>query len=147
MVIAGLLIILLAFSVAISKGRGEVIVMGPEIKTGNPADYVKQPTTSPPTTPPAPGVTPPPVVTPVPTTPTPTPAPSPKPPAGLPATISFGGRTWQFSGGPVTVNVVTTGQLTDDHPIYRKQGDQPPFKVLYIESVPNSGKFYTYIPA
>ena len=45
------------------------------------------------------------------------------------------------------VNVVTTGQLTDDHVIYRKQDDQPPYKALYIESTPNSGQFYKYVPA
>jgi len=138
-VIAGLLIILLAFSVAVTRSRGEVVVVGPEVETGNPADYVKQPTP-----PSAPAQTPPPVVTPVPSQP---PAPPSTAPAGLPQTIAFGGSTWQFSEGPVQVNVVTTGQFTDNHIIYRKQGDQPPYKALYLESAPNSGQFYKYVPA
>lgn len=50
--IAGLLIILLAFSVAVMRSRGQVIVMGAEVQTGNPADYVKQPTPPPTETPP-----------------------------------------------------------------------------------------------
>jgi hypothetical protein len=144
--IAVLLILLLAFSVALSMSRGQAVVIGPEVKTGNPADYIKKPPTPP--TPTAPTPTPPPVVTPAPTaTPSPPPAPKPGIPAGLPSTITFGGRTWRYSGGPVQINVITTGQLTGNLVIYRKQGEQPPYKALYLESAPNSGEFYKYVPA
>ena len=44
------------------------------------------------------------------------------------------------------VNVITTGQLTGNLVIYRKQGEEPPYKALYLESVPNSGNFYKYVP-
>lgn len=48
-VIGALLIILLAFSVAMTNSRGQVTIIGPEVQTGDPADYVKQPTPPPPT--------------------------------------------------------------------------------------------------
>ena len=138
LVIALLLVILMAFSIAMSSSRTKVVFIGSEVETGNPADYVEKPT-PPPSAPPEAAPTPP-VVTPV-------PPPSPSPPRGLPATVSFGGKSWRFSGGPIGVEVVTTGQYTDDQVIYRKQGDQPPYDALYIESAPNSGKFYKYVPA
>jgi len=141
--IAVLLILLLAFSVALSISRGQAVVIGPEVKTGNPADYIKRPPAPP--SPTAPTPTPPPVVTPAPT-PSPPPPSAAQPPTGLPSSISFGGKVWRFSGGPVQVNVITTGQLTGNLVIYRKQGEEPPYKALYLESVPNSGNFYKYVP-
>ena len=141
--IAVLLILLLAFSVALSMSRGQAVVIGPEVKTGNPADYVEKPPTPPPVVTPAPTPTP----SPPPPSTQPPAKPTRKPPAGLPSSISFGGKVWRFSGGPVQVNVITTGQLTGNLVIYRKQGEQPPYKALYLESVPNSGNFYKYVPA
>lgn len=141
--IAVLLILLLAFSVALSISRGQAVVIGPEVKTGNPADYVEKPPTPPPVVTPAPTPTP----SPPPPSTQPPAKPTRKPPAGLPSSISFGGKVWRFSGGPVQVNVITTGQLTGNLVIYRKQGEQPPYKALYLESVPNSGNFYKYVPA
>ena len=141
--IAVLLILLLAFSVALSISRGQAVVIGPEVKTGNPANYVEKPPTPPPVVTPAPTPTP----SPPPPSTQPPAKPTRKPPAGLPSSISFGGKVWRFSGGPVQVNVITTGQLTGNLVIYRKQGEQPPYKALYLESAPNSGNFYKYTPA
>ena len=45
--IAMLLMLLMAFSIAVSSSRTKVVFIGPEIRTGDPADYVEQPAPSP----------------------------------------------------------------------------------------------------
>ncbi len=157
LVICVVLLLFTVFSIAAAQSQQQIVLLGGKVQTGNPADYVTQPTpTAPPptttTTPPTqPGAAPQPSPG-----PTPSPAPSPAPastptpaniPAGLPTTFDFQGQTYQFSGGPVTVNVLTTGQYADNHIIYRRSGDNPPYKTLYVESAPNSNKFYKYTPA
>ncbi|MHB0913601.1 MAG: hypothetical protein ACYC2Y_09175 [Armatimonadota bacterium] len=77
----------------------------------------------------------------------PPPPAAPTPPAGLPQSISFEGKNWKFVGGPVSLDVVTTGEHTDGYVIYRKVGDEPPYTALYVELVENSGEFYKYLPA
>jgi hypothetical protein len=68
-------------------------------------------------------------------------------PAVAPATIDYDGRNWQQSGEPVSIDVVTTGKIINGLIIYRGQNDKPPYSALYIETSPNSGKFYKYVPA
>ena len=137
--VALLLVLIVAISAAASRGQRQAFVPGPEVTTGNPQDFMEQPPTPavPPTT------TEPETVTP--TTPG-TPGTG-QIPQGLPEAFTFQGRTWQFAEGPVQVEVVTTGEYADDHIIYQRQNRQPPFQELFLETEPNSGIFYKYIPA
>jgi hypothetical protein len=133
--VSGLLILAVAISMAVTRPRNRVVV-GPEVKAGNPRDFLQPPPI---------------MVTPAPApsaTVTPTPAPQAAvPPKGLPQSFAFEGQTWQFSSGPVQIEVLTTGEYADNHIIYSKQNDKPPYDALYLESKPNSGRFYKYIPA
>lgn len=142
LVLAALLIIITAFSIATTRNPSDIVVIGHEVKTGDPRDFIRQPPTpalppgeevtpTPPTTPPQSGVTP---------------SPALKIPEGMPAQFTFNRRSWEFAGGPVTIEVLTTGEHINDHIVYSKQGDQPPFDALYIETAPNSGEFYRYLP-
>lgn len=154
--ITSVLVIAVVISVAsMTQAKYTAVVPEPQVPTGRPQDFMQQP----PPTPATPG-------TPVtPTTTSPSPGMTPPQPAtsgaagggpngsqpsspasvqALPKTIQFGGDTWSPAGGPVDVDVVTTGQYADDHIIYAKPGDQPPYKGLYLETAPNSGQFYRY---
>ena len=136
-VISALLILLIALSIAGSRRTRETVISGPPVQTGNPADYIGRPIpTATPTTPPTPSAG-------QPTTPGTTPT----APADLPQSFTFDGQTWTVAGGPVTLDVQTTGELTGDYIIYVKPGAVPPYKALYLETKPNSGQFYKYVPA
>lgn len=135
--IVGVLVIWVLFSQVMSRGYTSIYALGPEVETGNPADYVQQP---------SPGVE---------ITPAPAPAPPIMPPqfggtppsgttAGLPQSIQFDGQTYSLVGGPVQADVITTGQYAGNYIIYARINDAQPYKNLYLEAVPNSGKFYRY---
>lgn len=139
--IVGLLVIWVAFSQAMSRDYARIYTLGPEVETGNPADYVQQPppkveiTPAPTPAPPQFGGTPAPGAAPSGTT------------AGLPQSIQFGGQAYSLDGGPVQVDVITTGQYAGNYIIYARVNDAQPYKNLYLEAVPNSGEFYRYIVA
>ncbi|MDI6827367.1 MAG: hypothetical protein QME62_02655 [Armatimonadota bacterium] len=143
--IASILLILTFISAASSRTPKDIIVAGPKVKTGRPEDFIKK-ETQPPAPPPA-EITPQP---PQPETAQPQVPPQPEGeaaiPPGLPTSFTYQGKTWIATNGPISVNVITTGDYTDDHVIYRRQGDSPPYDALYIETAPNSGKFIKYLP-
>lgn len=126
---------ILGFSVAMSP-LPRPTTMGAEIRTGNLRDYMEAPTTQV-------------RVTPVPSpsqAQTPTQGASSVLPAGMPKSFTVYGTKFVYSGGPMEVDVVTTGEYADDHIIYRKPSAQTPYKELFLETAPNSGQFYKYAP-
>ena len=145
---AALLVVLVLLSAAAAGNRRVTVVSGPRVRTGEPRDFVARPTETPtppdvpaePEAEPAPGATPQPTPRPV------EPRETREPPAGMPLTFVLQGRTWRFDEGPVEAEVQTTGELTGEYIIYIKPGDTPPYDSLYLESAPNSGKFYRYEP-
>lgn len=147
-VIAALLILLVALSMAMTRGPRQVVVTGPEVQTGDPRNFVGQPAPTPETE------TPPPVAE-EPETPPPPPIVEPppppdqpgRPPAGMPESFVIGGRTWRFSDGPIELDVETTGEHIGERVIYRRPGMSPPYRELFIEIEPNSNRFYRYMPA
>lgn len=154
---AAILLILIVLSQAATRTQRDIVVVGPDVQTGDPADFVQRPPTPTPTPEPAPAPGPTPEPTepiqptepgaPVPAPPgPPPPVPPSEAPNGLPESFIFEGRSWQFAEGPVQVDVLTTGALTDGRVIYRRQNDNPPYDALYIETAPNSGQFYMYHP-
>lgn len=134
LVIAGLLILFVAFSMA-GVRRSGLPVVGQAVKTGNPRDYVRKPVAPPPPV----EITPAPAATP--------PTPSATVPQGLPQSFKFNKQVWIYSSGPVELDVETTGEYADDHIIYHRLGAQPPYDALFLESAPNSGQFYKYVPS
>lgn len=134
--VAAMLVIILVVSGAMSGPPEEVMVVGPAVKTGNPADYLEPP--------------PPPPVKPTPTTPTP-----PSPPGetsdqaqqGTPKAFTYAGQMWVLSDGPVRVNVESIGKLPDGRVVYVEVEDTQPYDSLYLESAPNSGLYHKYVPA
>lgn len=143
--IASILLVLTLISAASSRPPKTIVVTGPKVKTGRPEDFIKK-EVQPPTPPPAeiPPQQPPPETA-QPQTPTQPQGEAASPP-GLPTSFTYQGKTWIASGGPVSVNVLTTGDYTDDHVIYYRQGDSQPYDALYLETAPNSGKFIKYLP-
>lgn len=133
--VAAVLVIVLVVSGAMSGPPEEVMVVGPTVKTGNPADYLEPP--------PSPPVKP-----------TPTTLP-PSPPAetsdqaqpGTPRAFTYAGQMWVLSDGPVRVNVESIGKLPDGHVVYAEVEDTPPYDALYLETAPNSGLYQKYVPA
>ncbi|MHB1001517.1 MAG: hypothetical protein ACYC27_19935 [Armatimonadota bacterium] len=159
--ISGLLLLLIVLSMASVSRKQMVIVAGPEVETGNPADYIRgrQPVVIPtvPAVPPSEGVVPAPdsgTPEPPPNSSAETPPPPPPPDMnggngsqtdiGMPESFTFQGKQWQLADGPLKVDVVTTGEITGDYIIYRKQNDSSPYDALYLETQPNSGEFYRY---
>jgi hypothetical protein len=117
------LAILLLFITVVSKflsGPRLAVSVGPEVITGNPQDYMRpgpMPTMTPTATP-SPSQVPQPQPTVTPSQPATSGGSGPKtiaPPEGLPESIQFGGKTWSFAGGPLTVDVQTTGEYAGDY--------------------------------
>lgn len=114
------------------------------VQTANPKDYVESP---------APKVT----ITPSPAPPQPqspsqpkTPAegaPSPGTSSEIPKSLDFDRTKYvQTPDSPVELDVITTGEYAGANIIYKKPSAQPPYKELFVETAPNSGKFYRYVP-
>ena len=154
-----LLLLLIITTLQFQKSR-QAVVAEPQVNTGDPANYVEgRRITAVPNVPVTPAEpTPSQEVTPAPTTVSPPPPPPPPPPSNSqggavqvsavpPDTISFGGQNWRLAGGPMSAAVVTTGEHVDGQIVYAGQNAKPPYKVLYIETSPNSGKFYKYVPS
>lgn len=134
--VAAMLVIILVVAGAMSGPQEEVMVVGPVVKTGNPADYLEPP--------PSPPVKP--------TPPTPVP---PSPPGetsdqtqvGAPTVFTYAGQMWVLSDGPVRVTVESKGKLPDGRVVYAEVEDTPPYDALYLESASNPGLYYKYVPA
>lgn len=132
--VAALLITILVVSGAMSRPPEEVVVVGPAVKTGNPADYLEPP--------PRPSV--------MPTSP-----PTPVPPGATsnqtqpetPRAFTYAGQMWTLSDGPVKVDVESIGKLPDGRVVYVEVGDIPPYDALYLESAPSTGLYHKYVPA
>lgn len=133
--VAAVLVIILVVSGAMSGPPEEVMVVGPAVKTGNPADYLEAPPSPP--------------VKPTPTTPPPSPPgeTSDQAQSGTPRAFTYAGQMWVLSDGPVRVNVERINELPDGRVVYARVEDTPPYDSLCLESAPNSGLYHKYVPA